>query len=192
MTALDIALLAVVGLCAILGFIKGLIRRLGSLVGVLLGVVLALRYGTLAGEYIRPVIPSAQARGILAPLVVFLVVFCGVILVASALHRLIHAARLGCLNRLAGAALGAVTAAIPLGALLLLTVAYVPGMRSTIAESRVAVFMMNGSRAFLGLLPEQAKEAFRSGKKEVDELIEKYRKLPEKRIEELEQKLEEV
>lgn len=192
MTPLDIVLLAIVGLCAILGFIKGLIRRVGSLVGVVLGVILAFRYGTLAGEYIRPVIRSTQVRSVLAPLFVFLVVLIGVILVASALHRLIHAARLGCLNRLAGAALGAVTAAIPLGALLLLTVAYVPGMRPPIAESPVAVFMMNGSRAFLRLLPEQAKDAFRNGRREVDELIEKYRKLPQKRIEELEQKLEEV
>jgi membrane protein required for colicin V production len=192
MTALDIALLAIVGVCLMLGFIKGLIRRIGSLVGVLLGVILAFRCGTAAGEYLRPVIRSAQVRGVLAPFLVFLAVYLVVALVSSALHRLIHAARLGCLDRLGGAALGAVTAAVPLGAVLLLAVAYVPVMRPPIAESRVALLMMNGSRALLGLMPEQAKAAFRSGKKEVDELMERYRKLPQERVRDVEKKFEEV
>jgi membrane protein required for colicin V production len=192
MTALDIALLAIVGVCVILGLIKGFVRRVGSLIGVLLGVILAFRFGALAGEYIRPAISSDQVRGILAPFLVFLGVYLVVALLSSTLHKLIHAARLGCLDRLGGAALGAVTAAIPLGALLLLAVAYVPVMRPPIAESRVAVFMMNGSRALLGLLPEQAKAAFQRGKKEVDELIQKYKTLPRERLRDVEQELEEV
>ncbi len=192
MTPLDIALLGIIGLCAILGFARGLIRRVGSLVGVVLGVVVALKYGALIGEHLRSVIGSSQARTILASFMVFVAVYLGVVVIAGALHRLIHKVKLGCLNRFAGAALGGTTAAIPLGAALLLAVAYVPATRPPIAASRVAVVMMNGSRALLGLMPEQAKAAFRSGKKEVDELIEKYRKLPDERVRKLQEQFEEV
>jgi membrane protein required for colicin V production len=175
MTTLDFVLLAIVAACAILGFVKGFVLRIGSLVGVVLGVILALKYGTAAGEYLKPLISSDPVRGILGPFLVFLVTYLGLALISNSVHKLVHMARLGCLNRLAGALVGVATAAIPLGVALLLAAAYIPPARPPIAKSQVAVHLMKGAQTLIALVPEQFKEAFEQGKDEVEKLIDRYK-----------------
>ena len=179
MNALDIALLAIVTVAAIIGAVKGLIRQIGVIAGVILGVVLALKYGGALSGHLAVHIHSEQARNILAPFLIFLVVYLMVIIVASMVHSILHKIRLGWMNRAAGAFFGGLSAAVPLGAVLLLVVAYVPPGRPYVAESPVAFHMMRWSETLLSLMPEEAKSAFDRGKKEVLDLLKGYKELPQ-------------
>ena len=178
MNALDIGLLAVLAVTAIIGAVKGLVRQLGVVVAVILGVVLALRYGSAVSSYLEPYIHSDNARNVLAPFLVFLVVYVAVIIAATMVHNLLHRVSLGWINRTAGAVFGFLTAAIPLGAILVLLVAYIPGSRRSVAESPVALTLMTGSEAFLRLMPDEAQEAFRRGKAELDRLMRQNQQIP--------------
>ena len=178
MNALDIALLAIISVSAIIGAIKGLIRQMGVIVAVILGVALALKYGSRLSEYLAPHIRSGELRNILAPFLIFLLVYLATILVANLLHQIMHKISLGWINRLAGALFGAASAAIPIGAILLLVVAYVPSGRPNIAQSSVAIHMMKASQGLLNLMPDEAKEAFNNGKVEIENLLKRYKRIP--------------
>jgi membrane protein required for colicin V production len=178
MSALDIGLLAVLLVAAVIGAVKGLIRQLGVVVAVILGVVLALKYGTAVSGYLEPYIRSDGARNILAPFLVFLVVYMAVIVATAMVHNLLHKVRLGWMNRTSGAVFGFLTAAVPLGAILLLLVAYVPASHQHVADSPVAYSLMRGSEALLRLMPVEAREAFERGKAELERLLKRYQQLP--------------
>jgi membrane protein required for colicin V production len=178
MNALDIGLVAVLLVAATIGVVKGLVRQLGVVVAVILGVVLALKYGTAVSGYLEPHIRSDGARNILAPFLVFLLVYMAVIVATAMVHNLLHKVSLGWINRTAGAAFGFLTAAIPLGAILVLLVAYVPASHPHVANSPVALALMQGSETLLKLMPDEAREAFNQGKVELERLLRHYRHLP--------------
>lgn len=178
MSALDIGLLAVLLVAAIIGAVKGLVRQLGVVVAVILGVVLALKYGTAVSAHLEPHIRSDGARNILAPFLVFLLVYMAVIIATAMVHNLLHKVSLGWINRTSGAVFGFLTAAIPLGAILLLLVAYVPASHRHVAESPVAFSLMRGSETLLKLMPDEARDAFDRGKAELERLLKHYRRLP--------------
>ncbi len=122
MTALDVALVAVVALSVIVGLWRGLVRSLVSLVAWIAAALLAIRWGptvaaTLAGW---------QFPAQLAPIVGLLLVFLGVVIVGAAcgylVARLLHAVGLGVADRLLGAAFGLVR-----GVLLLAVFALIAG-----------------------------------------------------------------
>jgi membrane protein required for colicin V production len=178
MSALDIGLLAVLLVAAVIGAVKGLVRQLGIVVAVILGVVLALKYGSIVSGHLEPHIRSEGARNILAPFLVFLVIYAAIVIAAAMLHNLLHKVSLGWVNRLAGALFGFLTAAIPLGAIAVLLVAYVPAAHQHIAQSPVAFSLMTGSETLLKLMPDEAREAFHRGKTQLEDLLKGYRNVP--------------
>lgn len=100
---LMITILLVIGLAD--GLIKGFVRQVISLASLLVGVVAGNMFcPTLAGMF-------GDAGSALARSVAFLLVFLGVVvagaLVARLLGRLVSAADMGWLNRIAGGVLGA-------------------------------------------------------------------------------------
>lgn len=107
MTALDYIILAVVACGFIIGFIKGVIQQAFSLGGVILGIVLGtLLYKPFAGFLLGFLNMSEKTAGIVAFIIILLLVpiICG--LSGRLLSRLIHAARLGFIDRLLGAVFG--------------------------------------------------------------------------------------
>lgn len=176
LTTLDIVLGVLLLLAAIVGAYKGLVRQLGGIFAILLGVILAFRYGTRLADLAAPYLRSDQLRNVLGPVAVFLVVYLGVILITSILHKAIHGIHMGWMNRMAGAFFCSLAAAIPAGALLLLLVGYVPNVRPVVASSPVACQMMDLSGIFLRLIPENAKGVIASGKEDLKVLIEKYKR----------------
>lgn len=120
MTILDgvLLLLLVAGLAQ--GYASGLIRQMASIVGVLAGLAFGLALMTDVG------IVAANSLGIsprIAPVVGFLLVFAlvqlGMFIVARLAETLVGAFRLTFLNRMGGAVMGALKAALLLSVLLL-------------------------------------------------------------------------
>lgn len=102
---LIIVIIMLVGLIG--GIIKGAIQQIFSLGGLVLGIILGtLLYEPFAGLLLSIFRMSDQTARIVAFVIILLVVpmVCG--LFGKALSKLIHAANLGCLDRLLGAAFG--------------------------------------------------------------------------------------
>ncbi|MBO4443081.1 MAG: CvpA family protein [Bacteroidaceae bacterium] len=102
---LIIVIIMLVGLIG--GIIKGAIQQIFSLGGLVLGIILGtLLYEPFAGLLLSIFRMSDQTARIVAFVIILLLVpmVCG--LFGKALSKLIHAANLGCLDRLLGALFG--------------------------------------------------------------------------------------
>jgi membrane protein required for colicin V production len=100
---IDILLLCLVVLGAIRGFFRGLILALFALVAYVLGLAAAMKFSHAAAEWLAPML-HAGSRWM--PLIGFLVVFVGVVLLvrwlALLLQKAMEGLMLGWANRLGG------------------------------------------------------------------------------------------
>lgn len=100
---IDVVFLVLMLLAVFKGLRNGLIVALFSLIGFIVGLAIAVKFSALAAEHIRHTVNIAERW---LPLVAFVVVFVGVLLLvrlgARALQGVIEVAMLGWLNRLGG------------------------------------------------------------------------------------------
>lgn len=107
---LSIIICVAIGLGLFIGYHKGLVRQLGSMVAVfvalivsrLLGESLTEAVAKLLGHNAESAIPR-MVDSFLAHVMLFLIVWIGVWFLARAIHEVIKAVKLSCLNSLAGA-----------------------------------------------------------------------------------------
>jgi len=105
MSWLDIAIIAIIGIVALVGFKIGIIKAVLTLVGVIVGIVLAGRFYVALADRLTFIPQETLAR-----VVAFAIILIGVMLVASiiagVLKWLTSIVLLGWVNRLGGALLG--------------------------------------------------------------------------------------
>ncbi len=117
----------VTGIIILLFLLKGLkngfIIELASLAALAAGLLAAVLFSDMVGKWLNDYITTR-----FMPVLAFVVVFIGVVivvhLIARAIDRLVKAIALGWLNRLAGAAFGALKAALLISIVLLLLDAF--------------------------------------------------------------------
>lgn len=125
MTTLDIIILVVLGAGAIVGFSKGFLKQLASLLGLIVGLLIAKAlYATVAERVFLPLTDSLTVAQGIAFVVIWLAVPLAFLLLASLLTKAMEAVSLGWVNRLLGAVLGALKAAL-LVSLLVCVVEYI-------------------------------------------------------------------
>lgn len=125
MTTLDIIILVVLGAGAIVGFSKGFLKQLASLLGLVAGLLIAKAlYATVAERVFLPLTDSLTVAQGIAFVVIWLAVPLAFLLLASLLTKAMEAVSLGWVNRLLGAVLGALKAAL-LVSLLVCVVEYI-------------------------------------------------------------------
>lgn len=125
MTTLDIIILVVLGAGAIVGFSKGFLKQLASLLGLIAGLLIAKAlYATVAERVFLPLTDSLTVAQGIAFVVIWLAVPLAFLLLASLLTKAMEAVSLGWVNRLLGAVLGALKAAL-LVSLLVCVVEYI-------------------------------------------------------------------
>ena len=108
MTTIDIIILIALGAGVIIGFMKGFIRQLASILGLIVGLLAAKRLYTYLAEKLCPTVTdSMTVAQILAFVIIWIAVPLIFTLVASVLTKAMEAVSLGWLNRLLGAGLGA-------------------------------------------------------------------------------------
>ncbi len=105
MNGLDIGIIVVLGILALLGMKRGLIKSVVPLVGVILGMVLAGRlYHPLAE--ILGFIKGESLAEIIAVVLIFTIVYVIVSILGSMLYTIPHMVSLGWVDRLGGAVFG--------------------------------------------------------------------------------------
>jgi len=107
MIALDIVILSILCVGFVIGFIKGIIKQAFSLGGLILGIVFGtLLYRPFAGLLMNIFRMSDHTARIVAFVIILLIVpiVCGV--VGKILSKVVRAAHLGFIDRIAGALFG--------------------------------------------------------------------------------------
>lgn len=104
--SIDIAYLVVLLIALVKGWQKGLIVAVFSLVAWIIGIAAALKFSTVAAEYLRE---SGHVSAKWIPFLSFIIVFLGVVLIIRMLAKLIEASVelvwMGWMNNAAGAVL---------------------------------------------------------------------------------------
>jgi membrane protein required for colicin V production len=150
MNGLDVVLLIFIGICGILGLMRGLFKTVLPLAGVAIGVVAAGHsYVWIANNIFRSHGTTAYVIAFVAVVLIFLV---AAMIVANVLHKLLKLVLLGWVDNLAGLLLGLVFACLVAGAILSLLLKYSVSV-STISDSAVASFVVDKFRLALALLP---------------------------------------
>lgn len=163
MNWLDIALVAILGLSVVGGFVKGSARLVVGMVAAILGLLCGLWFGGTAGAFL---VPYVSHRGI-ANFLGFLLVLFGVILLGALLGKLLSVmlkwAGLSWLDRLLGAVFGLVRGLVFAIALMLALMAFSPQPPpSSVVHSRLAPYVIDAARLCANLAPRQVKDAIRN------------------------------
>ena len=138
----DVLLLVLVGLMVLLGVLRGLTRLLIGVGALVAAFMLAAQFHWQVAVSMARVVEMTEP---VANLVAYLAIFLGTMLagalVASALGRLLRASMLGWADRLAGGAVGLVTALLAAALVILPVVAYAPSGAAVLRNSVLAPYV---------------------------------------------------
>jgi membrane protein required for colicin V production len=153
MNWLDAVIVIVLIISAIGGLASGLIKTVFSLAGIIVGVVLAGRLHNGLADHLS-FISNENAAHIVAFIIIFLIVIIIATILGAIISKIVSAMFLGCINRLAGAAFGAIAGCFFMAAILAIWVKYA-GENSAVAGSAIAPFLLERFPQVLALLPSE-------------------------------------
>jgi membrane protein required for colicin V production len=165
---LDIALVAIIGLSVVGGFVKGSARLVVGTAAAILGLLCGLWFGGTAGAFL---VPYVSHQGI-ANFLGFLLVLFGVLILGALLGKLLSVmlkwVGLSWLDRLLGAVFGLVRGLVFAIALMLALMAFSrqPPPRAVV-QSRLAPYVIDAARLCAYLAPRQVKDAVRESYEKV-------------------------
>lgn len=184
MNWLDYVLLLILLYSVVTAFRKGLTREIVGLVSVVLGLLLGSWFYGSASALLTPYVSSptaAKAGG-------FFLVFFGVVLAGSLLSfvlgKFLHVTGLSFFDHLLGAGFGLIRGGLIAVALIMGIMAFSQDGKapSAVKNSRMAPYLVQGSRVFAAMAPHELREGFHrtyaEAKTAWDEAKKDLRKLP--------------
>jgi membrane protein required for colicin V production len=159
---LDFILLAIVAWNVITGFMAGLARVGIGLAATLLGILLGFWFYYIPARFFREYLGSGAASNLLGFFVVFAVfVFAGAV-IARLASRALKLVGLSFLDRLGGAAFGALRGAVIAVAVVTVITAFSPAPPPRfIVQSRVMPYAARAARVMSWIAPRSIKDAYR-------------------------------
>lgn len=158
-TPLDAVLAAILVMALGYGVWKGFVRMALGVAGAVATTSLALRYAGQGPDWFRGYFGSRGVAQAAAFALVFALGMIVTALVAWAAHRLVGAAQVGWLDRLAGGLAGLAGAAFLLAALFVALSVFVPGLAPSARGSALAPFLWRvADLTALALPPSMAAE----------------------------------
>lgn len=155
MNWVDWIILGVVGIAVFAGIRRGAVRTVFALAGVVVGFLVASRESGAVGMVLERWLPEAVSAA-----VGFVVVFLGVTvafsLAAWLFRKVLEGLMLGWADRLLGAGLGLLQAAVVLGVAALVVEGF--GSFDAARDSRTYPFALRSGRILLGLIPPETLE----------------------------------
>lgn len=155
MTALDYAVVVLILASAIVGLWRGVVREILSLLGWVLALVAAIMFGGDAGGFLPGSIQNPGLRYLLGMLLVLVGVLIIAYLLGWMLHKLLHAAGLGWLDRGLGVIFGLMR-----GLLVVLVLVFIAGLTRVPQEkwwreSLLAPYLQTAVLGLRPLLPQE-------------------------------------
>lgn len=165
MTGFDIAVLIMVGLGAIVGFLRGFIQEVFALAAWVLALFAIHNLHTPVTDALRPTVGSDSGAAVLAFALLLLVPYTGVKLLSNRLGEASRNSVLGPIDRLLGLGFGAVKGmVIVVMAFSVLVLGYdtvwgAGGRPGWITQARAYPFVNAGSECLVSMISERRKEA---------------------------------
>jgi membrane protein required for colicin V production len=120
MSVIDIVLAAIILFGLVRGFMKGLFVEAASLVSLIAGVYGAIHFSNFASDFLQTKVDwNEKTINIVAFAVTFVIIVLAIALAGKALTKLADFAALGIINKLLGAAFGALKLGLILSVLLI-------------------------------------------------------------------------
>ena len=120
MTVLDIALITLLILGMVRGFIRGLFVEVASLISLIAGVYGAFHFSNFAAEFLKEKVDWSENNiNIIAFVTTFIIIVLLISLAGKALTKIADFAMLGLINKLAGALFGGLKVGLILSVILI-------------------------------------------------------------------------
>lgn len=170
MNLLDVVLLAVLGLLALLGVFKGLVKLAATLAGMVLAVLFAGRFSPAMAEMFTANGVPAGVAAVAAYGVVAIGIILAVGLAAWLVTRGLEAADVGWLNRLLGGLAGVAIGVVLGSGVVLGWTAMIGPESSTLITSRLAPVVVRASGWLVATTPEAVRQRFREQRDRLEAL----------------------
>jgi len=161
MNWLDYALIIIIGLSVLHGLSHGVLRMLTSILSFIMGIYGASVWHGQVGRLAQSRLGTSPVTSdIIGYVAVFLLVFLAVEIVGQRIIALAALVHLNLLDRLAGAAFGAVLGVIFAGLNVFLLTTLLPANYPLLQNSKLAPEILSYDQRLLGYVPPQMKQAF--------------------------------
>jgi membrane protein required for colicin V production len=168
MNGLDFAIIAIVGLGALSGLMRGALRMATSILSLVLGIYAASVYyeraAAIAHKYLST---SPTASALIGYVAVFVIVFVAIECAGATVIRLAQIIHLNLVDRLAGAVLGASIGALIAGFVVLGMTAVLPSNPSLLRDSRLAPQVLGYNQVLMAYVPPVVKKSFEEKRAEL-------------------------
>ena len=165
MNWLDVALVIILVGSVASAFSKGFVRESIGLAAAFIGLLCGAWFYRMPGDVLRPYLASREAANLCG----FLLIFVGVVLLGWLVGRLVgmmvKVVGLSWLDRVLGAAFGAVRGVIVSVAIITAIVAFAPGSDvksppQSIVNSRIAPYMIDAAHVLTMATPKELRDEF--------------------------------
>jgi membrane protein required for colicin V production len=161
MNWLDYALLIIIGLSILHGLSHGALRMLTSILSFALGLYGASIWHSNAASLAQSHLgTSALSSAIIGYVTVFVLLFAAVEIVGNRIIALVQLVHLNVLDRLAGAAFGAVLGGIFAGLNIMLLTTLLPPNYPLLQNSELAPQILSYDQKLVGYVPSEMKQAY--------------------------------
>lgn len=141
MTQFDLIAILILAVSGLIGFARGALRELTTIVAFVLAVAIALLSLRLTGGFARHLMHPAWVANVAALLVGFLVSYMAIRIIGAGLTRSVHeVGALGSLDRVAGLGIGLIRGFVILGVFQMVFSAATPKERMPAWISRAALY----------------------------------------------------
>ena len=157
MTLFDIIALLILSVSTLVGFVRGALREVTTVVAFVIAVAVAIFTLPFTGPVARAAVHPSWAANAVAVLIVFLAVYILVRVVASAVTRGVHSTQaLGTVDRVIGSGFGLIRGLVVLG-LFNLAINLVPppsGVPAWVGAAKLYPLSLDCARTLLALAPK--------------------------------------
>ena len=149
----DIVVLVLIGVPALLGLWKGLVRQVIGLAGVAAAYIVAMKFfAPLAARYLSGFRPATGS--VVAFLVIFFACLIAASLIGWVVEKVVGAAGLGILNRIGGGILGGAKGYLIVSVVVMMLIAFMPPHSSIFRGSRTMKYIQPMAGFVSRLAPE--------------------------------------
>jgi membrane protein required for colicin V production len=162
MNLADLLIILVLAVCIVSAFVKGFFVEVFSLAGVIVGLFIAAANYTLVAPWILILVRNHAAANLIAFLLVALLVMAVAGIAGRLLRSLFRGVGLGSIDRLLGAAIGAVEGFIVVTLILMGIVAFLP-RQDWLSGSRLAPVFLTAAHGSSHVVPFALGQEIRQG-----------------------------
>jgi len=161
MNWLDYALLLIIGLSIVHGLSHGALRMVTTFLSLVLGIYGASKWHSQAAAFSQYHFGTAPAiSDVIGYVAVFLLLFAAVEMVGQRLSALVTLIHLNLVDRLAGAAFGAMLGAIFAGLNIVVLTAVLPANHPLLQKSELAPQIMSYDQELVAYVPPAVKQVY--------------------------------